>query len=85
VDRGLEMVSEAVQQVKEISMATGQQKTAAEQVVIAMKNIDQVARQFATLTKQNTSAASQLHQQAEKMLRTFEEFKLNPEALEHGE
>jgi CHASE3 domain sensor protein len=67
VSRGLEVVQESVQRAKEISLATGQQKSAAEQVVIAIKNIDQVARQFVASTKQAAAASSQLDKQAEQM------------------
>lgn len=75
VAKGLEMVQESVQQAKEISMATGQQKSAAEQVVIAMKNIDEVVKQFVTSTKQTVTSASLLDQQAERLMRTIGEMK----------
>lgn len=71
VDKGLGLVKESVNQTKEIMLATAQQKSAADQVVIAMKNIDQVVKQFVTTTKQNAAAASQLDKQAEKMKKTI--------------
>lgn len=76
VTKGLELVQETVQQGKEISMATSQQRTAADQVVIAIKNIDQVSKQFVDTTKQASSAAMQLERQAEDFKKTLEEFKV---------
>jgi methyl-accepting chemotaxis protein len=76
VSRGLEVVQESVQRAKEISLATGQQKSAAEQVVIAIKNIDQVARQFVASTKQAAAASSQLDRQAEQLKTSVSGFKL---------
>ncbi|MBI1883275.1 MAG: methyl-accepting chemotaxis protein [Chlamydiae bacterium] len=76
VSKGLETVQESVQQAKEISVATGQQKSASEQVVIAMKNIDQVARQFASSTKQSAAASTQLDQQVESLKNMLGQFKL---------
>lgn len=75
VAKGLDLVQESVLQAKEISMATGQQKSAAEQVVIAMKNIDEVVKQFVTSTKQTVTSASQLDQQAERLMQTIGEMK----------
>jgi methyl-accepting chemotaxis protein len=77
VTSGLAMVQESVQQAKEISMATGQQRSASEQVVMAMKNIDQVAKQFASATKQAAAAASQLDQQVEGLKKVLSGFQVN--------
>jgi len=76
VVKGLEMVQETVQQAKEISMATSQQRSAADQVVLAIKNIDQVARQFVDSTRQAQSAAGRLEQQADVFKKTIGEFRI---------
>jgi len=76
VARGLELVQSTVQQAKEISLGTAQQKSAAEQVVIAMRNIDQVVKQFVVSTKQASSSAIQLDAQASQMKNAVEVFRL---------
>ncbi len=76
VSRGVDVVQQAVQQVKEISLATHQQKTAAEQVVLAVKNIDLVSKQFVDATMQVSMAAHQLDEQACRLKETLGEFKL---------
>lgn len=73
---GLKMVQDSAQKAKEISMSTGQQKSAAEQVVIAMKNIDQVSKQFVSSTKQAAAVATQLASQGEQLKKMMGEFKL---------
>jgi PAS domain S-box-containing protein len=61
VGKGLEMVEETAKSAKEISLATQQQKTASEQVVQAMRNIDSVTKQFVSSTKQAAASATQLN------------------------
>lgn len=73
---GLEQVKEAVQQGKEISIATNQQKSAFDQVVVAIKNIEQVIKQFETSTRQNSSAVIQLSKQADGLKKVIAEFKV---------
>ena len=76
VTKGLERVQESVQQSKQISIATSQQKGAIEQLVIAVKNIDQVARQSVAATKKVATTATQLDQQADQLKNTIGGFKL---------
>jgi methyl-accepting chemotaxis protein len=75
VEKGLEMVKNSARQVKEITMATGQQRSASEQVVMAIKNIDQVTRQFVDTTKQVTVAAEELGMQGDKLKGLIAAFK----------
>lgn len=77
VAKGLEMMLDTTKSAKEISLATNQQKSASEQVVLAVKSIDAVTKQFAATTKQMAQSAVELN----KLSQTFEsvigEFKLN--------
>lgn len=73
---GLQKVQSTAQQAKEISMATNQQKSAAAQVVIAMKSIDQIVTQFVSGAKQSASIALQLDQEASRLKSTIGTFKL---------
>ena len=74
--KGHRMVGETVQVVKEISIATQQQKSAAEQVVEAMMNIDEVTATFASTTKQTASNATELAQLASQLKEAISGFKL---------
>lgn len=76
VAKGLDSISKTAMKVKEITMATNQQKSAAGQVVVAMKNINEVAKQFATSTQQTSSVASQLDEQALQFQQIIGEFQL---------
>jgi methyl-accepting chemotaxis protein len=60
VREGLELITDTTQSVKEITLATQQQKTASEQTVGVMQNINTVTKQFAESTKQTTIAAQDL-------------------------
>lgn len=75
--KGLQMVGDTVQVIKEISIATQQQKSAAEQVVEAMLNIDKVTTTFATTTKQTASNATELSQLANQLKDAISRFKLD--------
>ncbi|MEW6324265.1 MAG: methyl-accepting chemotaxis protein [Nitrospirota bacterium] len=75
--KGLSMVGETVQVIKEISIGTQQQKTASDQVVQAMENINDVTRQFVASTKQMAASATQLNQLAGDLKTAIGGFKLN--------
>jgi methyl-accepting chemotaxis protein len=74
--KGLEMVQETTQKSKEIGLATQQQKSAAGQVVVAMKNIDQVTKQFVESTKQTVSSIELLNKLAAELKNVTNQFKL---------
>jgi methyl-accepting chemotaxis protein len=75
-DKGLQMVGDTTQVIKEISVATQQQKSAAEQVVEAMSNIDKVTTTFASTTRQMASSASELAQVSSQLKDSISGFKL---------
>jgi len=76
VTKGLTMVQETTQKAKEIGLATQQQKSAAEQVVTAMKSIDQVTKQFVASTKQAATSTEQLNRLAGELKKAIGQFKL---------
>ena len=76
VTKGFEMVQDTTQKAKEISLATQQQKSAAEQTVTAMKSIDQVTKQFVASTKLTVISTEQLNALAEELKAAMEQFKL---------
>lgn len=84
VAKGLEMVKETAKLAKEISMGTQQQKSASEQVVVAMQNIDTVAKQFVSSTKQAASSATQLNRLSQELKTSIGEFKLGEDADGRG-
>ncbi|MBF0595668.1 MAG: methyl-accepting chemotaxis protein, partial [Candidatus Omnitrophica bacterium] len=67
VARGVEMIRETAGSAKEISIATQQQRTASEQTVQAMQNINAVTRQFTVSTKQAADSAATLGSLAQKL------------------
>jgi methyl-accepting chemotaxis protein len=75
-EKGLQMVGETTQVIKEISVATQQQKSAAEQVVEAMSNIDKVTTTFASTTRQMASSAGELAQVSSQLKESIAGFKL---------
>lgn len=79
VAKGLEMVRDTTKLAKEISLATQQQKSASEQVVLAMQNIDAVTKQFVSSTKQSTTSATQLNRLSQELKQAVSEFKLGEE------
>ncbi len=75
VQRGVEMIHETATSAKEISIATQQQRTASEQTVQAMQNINAVTKQFAASTKQAAAAAEGLSELAQKLKSSIEGFR----------
>ena len=75
VNKGLDMVKDTFRSAKEISMATQQQKTASDQVVEAMKNIDTTTKQFFISTQRMASSVIKLNNLAEGFKKTIDEFK----------
>lgn len=79
VAKGLDMVKETAKAAKEISLATQQQKSASEQTVQAMQNIDIVTKEFVSSTKQAASSATLLNGLAQELKAAISEFKLAEE------
>jgi methyl-accepting chemotaxis protein len=79
VQKGLEMIEGTAKSVKEISIATQQQKFASEQVVQAMREIDSVTKQFVSSTKQAATSASQLNTLSEELKSAVGDFKSEAE------
>ena len=74
-----EIVSMAVQttdSAKQVSMATGQQKSASDQVVVTMRELSDVARQMAGAAEDTTKAANGLSQMAGKLKQIISRFQL---------
>lgn len=71
---GLDQMVQTVSVIKEISLATYQQKTAADQVVLAIRNIDEITKQFASSTKQTAAAAQQIGRLAEDLKQAIGRF-----------
>jgi methyl-accepting chemotaxis protein len=76
VARGLEMIKETAKSAKEISIATQQQKSASDQTVQVMRNINEVTERFASATKQTASSALLLNSLAGELKAAIGEFKL---------
>lgn len=76
VAKGLEMVKETVKSAKEISMIIQQQKTASQQVVQAMQNINVVTKQFVDSTRQSSASAAQLTKVSQNLKKVIGEYKL---------
>lgn len=69
--KGLEQTDLTLTVIKEISLSTQQQRSAADQVVHAMRNVDEVAKQFAAGTKSIASSAEQIESVAGEFKRTI--------------
>lgn len=69
--RGLEQMGQTFTAIKEITLATRQQKSAADQVVQAIRSVDEVAKQFSAATKQVAGSAEQLNQLSVDLNRTI--------------
>jgi len=82
VSQGLEMVKDSTESAKEISVATRQQKTASEQVVQAMKNIDAVTKQFVASTQKTNTSVTELSELSLKLKKVIGAFKLEAEDKE---
>lgn len=76
VGKVLELTKTSVEQVREITISTSQQKSAASQVVTAITGIDQVAKQFVSSTKQTQHAVEKLDTQSMQLKKALEAFKL---------
>ncbi|MBF0531605.1 MAG: Cache 3/Cache 2 fusion domain-containing protein [Candidatus Omnitrophica bacterium] len=76
VAKGLAMVRDTASAAKEISIATQQQRTASEQTVQAIQDINSVTKQFAASTKQAAASATALSELAQKLKIAIEGFKL---------
>ncbi len=83
----LELVEKAMQEIvsmaeqttdsaKQVSMATGQQKGASDQVVITMRELSEVARQMAGAAEDTTKAANGLSRMAGKLKQIISRFQL---------
>ncbi len=83
VAKGLEMVKETTRSAKEISFATQQQKSASNQVVQAMRDIDVVIKQFVFSTKQVVHSATQLDTLSRELKGAIGEFKLGDAGENH--
>ncbi len=79
-DQGLQMLSEAVQVIKEISISTQQQRSGAEQVVQAIMEIEDVTTTFASTTQQTANHADGLSQLAENLKNAISGFKLDEDS-----
>jgi methyl-accepting chemotaxis protein len=79
VAKGLEMMQDTAKAAKEISLATNQQKSASEQVVLAVKGIGTVTRQFVASTKQMAQSAAELNKISKGLETVIGGFKLKSE------
>jgi len=71
VMKGLEQVSHTSMVIKGISMATQQQKSSAEQVAQAVRNVEIVTKEFAASTKQTAASSEQLAHLAEDLKKSI--------------
>ncbi|MBF0619772.1 MAG: HAMP domain-containing protein [Candidatus Omnitrophica bacterium] len=76
VAKGVEMIRETAASAKEISIATQQQRTASEQTVVGMQEINNVTRQFAESTRQASESAASLSELAQRLRTEISGFKL---------
>ena len=76
-DNGLRMIGDTAQVIKEITVATQQQRSAAQQVVEAMSDIDQVTATFASTTKQTATSAGDLTTLSQRLEEAVSRFKIN--------
>ncbi|MHB0914079.1 MAG: methyl-accepting chemotaxis protein [Thermoleophilia bacterium] len=76
LDSIVSVVVENTNAAKEISVATQQQKSASEQVVVAMTNISEASRQQAAGAKQTANAAEQLNKVAAELRSAISSFKV---------
>jgi len=72
----LEVVAENTTAAKEISIATQQQKSASEQVVVAMTSISEASKQQASGAGQTAAATKQLNSAAAELLSAIAKFKV---------
>ncbi len=74
--RSWEQVGQTATTIKEITLATQQQRSAAEQVVHAMRNVDTVCSQFNNSTRQMETSAEQIATLAENLRDIVGQFRL---------
>ena len=74
LDRIAGMVDDAAMAVKEISVATQQQRSASDQVVVAMTRADEVSRQYAAASRQAASSAGELAGLADDLRGSIDQF-----------
>ncbi len=72
----LEVVAENTTAANEISVATQQQKSASEQVVVAMTNISEASKQQANGARQTAAATEQLNRAAVELREAIARFKV---------
>ena len=65
---------------KEVSMTTGQQKTASEQTAVAMREISEATRQMAAASTQTTHSVQELHHLAKDLRNFVAVFQNTPES-----
>jgi len=70
------MAEQTTDSAKQVSMATGQQKGASEQVVLTMRELSDVARQMAAAAGETTQSANSLTQMTENLKKIISKFKL---------
>lgn len=76
LERILEVVAENTTAANEISVATQQQKSASEQVVMAMTNISEASRQQANGARQTAAATEQLNKAAIQLREAIARFRV---------
>jgi methyl-accepting chemotaxis protein len=73
------LAEETTQAAKEVSMTTGQQKTASEETALAMREISEVTRQMAAASTQTTTSVQDLHRLAQELQELTSVFKVASE------
>lgn len=68
LQRIVSQVEETTDAAKQISIATQQQRTASDQVVISMKEVAMVSQQAAETSRQITAAITELNKLADSMV-----------------
>jgi methyl-accepting chemotaxis protein len=74
------MAEQSTDAAKEVSMTTGQQKTASEQTAVAMREISEVTRQMAAASTQTTRSVQGLHRLAKDLQSLIAAFQNMPES-----
>lgn len=69
LDKIVQQVEETTDSAKQISIATQQQRTASDQVVVSMREMAQVSRQAAEVSRQIQGAISELNRLADTLVR----------------
>ena len=74
------LAEQSTDAAKEVSMTTGQQKTASEQTAVAMREISEVTRQMAAASTQTTHSVQGLHRLAKDLRNLVVAFQNTPES-----